>query len=83
MIQDKMQEFMTYFHKNTHYTIVWYNYNSLGMYVTMEIWDEFHKAGIKATLAVEYLKKENYEKIKYYLVKNMEQEEIKIYGGIR
>jgi hypothetical protein len=82
-LNDKMQSFMTYFHKQTHYTIVYWKYNVEAMYVNMEIWDEFHKAGIVASLTEEYLKEENYEKIKNYLVKYMQQEEIKIYGGIR
>ena len=82
-IQDKMQEFITYFHKETHYNIVVWRYNPRAMYVNMEIWDEFHKAGIVSTLAEECLLKENFEKITKYLVDYMQQEEIKIYGGIR
>lgn len=82
-IQDKMQAFMSYFHKQTHYQIICYQYNAIGQYANMEIWDEFHKAGIWATVKEEYLKQENYEEITKLIVDYMHREEIRIYGYIR
>jgi hypothetical protein len=82
-IQDKMQAFMNYFHKNTHYWIVAYEYNPLGMIVNMEIWDEFHKAGIITSLAEKCLKQENYKEITKLIVERMQQEEVIVYGCIR
>ena len=83
LIQDKMQDFMTYFHKETHYTIVNWTYNARAMCVNMEIWDEFHKVGIIAKCCVENLRREKYEMITKYLVAYMQREEINVYGGIR